>query len=219
MPMFEQVASPAAGRWQVRQPSVHSRQVASGGANVLPAGGGADVGADAGGVGEGTGRSAAIASTGHASAKASTITEAVLRTVTTTDSSRVTTGVEPASLRSGSLRNVVQNQKFGVRKRGDGVGATVVVAEFDERGRAIERLDHSADLPAGKSFRRQIGQQRDNVENRRSIVLRAVAFCHHSTQQVTNRGICSPVRTIQIVLTTIRLFCRATGMSTRQRWP
>lgn len=35
MPTFEQVASPAGGFRQVRQPSVHSRQVASGGANRL----------------------------------------------------------------------------------------------------------------------------------------------------------------------------------------
>ena len=35
MPTFEQVASPAGGFWQVRQPSVHSMQVASGGTKTF----------------------------------------------------------------------------------------------------------------------------------------------------------------------------------------
>ena len=65
IPTFEHVTSPAGGFWQVRQPSVHSTQVASGGANTLTLTG-------AGFRGTGTSKSAASAGASQSAAVAAT---------------------------------------------------------------------------------------------------------------------------------------------------
>jgi hypothetical protein len=68
MPTFEQAVSPEDGFWQVRQPSLHSRHVASGGASTEAAAG---VESDSGAALGSTGKSAANAAVaGHATRRA-----------------------------------------------------------------------------------------------------------------------------------------------------
>ena len=97
---------------------------------------------------------------------------------------------------SGRLRHVTQNEKVGPGTGYDRVGPPLGVAELDERSPLVDLLDDGANLPARKSLRRKVDQQGNDVQEARVFVL------HHSTQQVTNLGKSSPVRTIQIVLTT-----------------
>jgi hypothetical protein len=91
----------------------------------------------------------------------------------------------------------VQDEQVRLRARRDRVGATLLVAELDEQGRVAKLLDDGSDLAAGKPLRGKVRQQCHHVQNRRSFAL--CAFFHHSTQQVTNLGSLSPVRTIQPV--------------------
>jgi hypothetical protein len=65
--MFEHTASPVAGFWQTRQPSVHSRQVGSGGTKMLAA-----VGVEAGGTGVDGGVASLASATAGQSAAAAT---------------------------------------------------------------------------------------------------------------------------------------------------
>jgi hypothetical protein len=73
MPTFEHVASPLSERWQTRQPSVHSRQAASGGAGKPVAAG---VACGAGSGGGATLRSAAGPTAGSSIVAAATRTKA-----------------------------------------------------------------------------------------------------------------------------------------------
>ncbi len=75
----------------------------------------------------------------------------------------------------------------------------MLVAEFHQRSLVIKLLDDGADLPACKSLRGKVRQRRHHVQNERPFVLCALFRLHHSTQQVTDLGTLSPVRTIQIV--------------------
>src|SRR5262249_10503036 len=93
----------------------------------------------------------------------------------------------------------------------------LVVAEFHQRSLLPERFDDGADLSARQPSLRHVAKQRDHIQHRRTVIV--CAFCHHNTQQVTNRGTRSAVRTIHSVLTTARLPCRSTGTSTRHRLP
>jgi hypothetical protein len=117
---------------------------------------------------------------------------------------------------SGRFRDIVQGEKFRARARRDSVSATLLVAEFHQRSSGVELLNDGADLPSCKSLRRKIRQQCHYVQDGRSIVLCAGCRIHHNTQQVTKVGQLSPVRTIQIVLTTARLSCRLIVASRRQ---
>ena len=118
--------------------------------------------------------------------------------------------------RSNRLRRLMEDKKLGPRARYDRIGATVRITEFNEYGRTVERFHDGPDLPARQTLGRQVRKQGDSIEHGR---LFALYGCHHSTQQVTNRGKSSPVRMIQIVLTTALKSCRAIGTSTRHRTP
>jgi len=121
--------------------------------------------------------------------------------------------------RSGRLRDVVQDEQVRSLAGRDRVGATLVVAEFHEQRLVIKLLDDSADLPACKPLRGKVRQQCHHVQSGRPFVLCALFRLHHSTQQVTNLGTLSPVRTIQIVLTTALFPCRLMVASRRQCVP
>jgi hypothetical protein len=47
---------------------------------------------------------------------------------------------------------------------GDCVSHATVVAEFDERGRLVEGLDHCANLASDKSVLRKVTEKRDRAE-------------------------------------------------------
>src|SRR5262249_12258192 len=102
-------------------------------------------------------------------------------------------------------------QQVFPRAGSDGVRATLIVAELDEQGLVVKLLNYRADLPAGKPMRRKVRQQRNHVQEGC-----AVFRLHHSTQHVTNLGTLSPVRTIQIVVTTALFPCRLMVASRRQ---
>jgi hypothetical protein len=121
--------------------------------------------------------------------------------------------------RSGRLRHVVQDEQVRPRARRDRVGATLIVAELHEQSLVVKLLDDGADLPARQSLRRKVLQQCHHVQNGRPFVPCAFFRLHHSTQQVTNFGTLSPVRTIQIVLTTALFPCRLMAASRRQCVP
>jgi hypothetical protein len=110
----------------------------------------------------------------------------------------------------------MQDQQLSTRARRHSVGTALLVAELYQRRIGVELLDDGADLPTCKSLRRKIGQQRHYIQDGRSLVLGAVCRIHHNTQQLTKIGRLSPVRTIQIVLTTARLSCRLIVASRRQ---
>jgi hypothetical protein len=116
---------------------------------------------------------------------------------------------------SGCLWDVVKDQKVRPGTWGDSVGAALIVAKLDEQSPLVEFLDDRADLPACKLPLRKVRQQRHHVQSGRPFVLRF----HQSTQQVTNLGALSPVRTIHVVLTTALFPCRLIGTSRRQRVP
>lgn len=84
------------------------------------------------------------------------------------------------------------------------MGSPCVIAELDQHGVVVERLDDRADLPTLKPLRRMIAEQRHEVEDGGLTAIFGLWSSHHSTQQVTNRGISSPARTIQMVLTITR---------------
>src|SRR5258708_15928264 len=115
--------------------------------------------------------------------------------------------------------NVVQDEQVRPRAGGDRVGATLVVAELHEQSIVVKLLDDRADLPASKSLRGKVRQQCHHVQNGRPFALCAFFRLHHSTQQVTNLGTLSPVRTIQIVLTTALFPCRLMAASRCQSAP
>src|ERR1700738_1282939 len=121
--------------------------------------------------------------------------------------------------RSGRLWYVVQDKQVRPRAGRDRVGATLVVAELHEQSLVVQLLDDRADLPARKPLRRKVLQQCHHVQNGWPFVPCALFRFHHSTQQVTNLGTFSPVRTIQIDLTTALLPCRLMAASTRQCVP
>lgn len=118
--------------------------------------------------------------------------------------------------RSGRLRNVVEDQQILPRAGGDGVGATLIVAELNEQRPIVKLLDDRADLPACEPLGGTVRQQCHHVQKGRPFALCVLSCLHHSTQQVTNLGILSPVRTIQIVLTTALFLCRLMVASRRQ---
>jgi hypothetical protein len=95
----------------------------------------------------------------------------------------------------------------------------LIVAEFHEQSLVVKLLDDRADLPACKALRGKVRQQCHHVENGRPFVLCTLFRFHHNTQQVTNLGTLSPVRTIQIVLTTALFPCRLMVASMRQCVP
>ena len=113
----------------------------------------------------------------------------------------------------------MQDQQVRPRAGCDRVGATLLVAELYEQSLVVKLLDDRADLTARKSLRGKVCQQRHHVQKRWPFVLCALIFFHHSTQHVTNVGTFSPVRTIQIVLTTALFPCRRMVASRRQWLP
>src|SRR5260370_26665129 len=113
----------------------------------------------------------------------------------------------------------MQDEQVRPRARRDRVGATLLVAELHEQSLVVKLLDDGADLPARKSLRGKVRQQCYHVQIGRRFVLCALFCLHHSTQQVTNLGTLSPVRTIQRVLTTARFLCRLMVASRRQWLP
>ena len=86
----------------------------------------------------------------------------------------------------------------------------------DSRSVAAAKLLTSA---ARESLRGKIRQQCHHVQKRWPFVLCALFRFHHCTQQVTNLGTVSPVRTIQKVLTTALFPCRLMVTSTHQWVP
>ena len=94
----------------------------------------------------------------------------------------------------------------------DCVGATLIIAKFNERSLVVKSLNDRADLPARKPMRamplRRIGM------TFRSLRLFSPAS-RHST--VTNLGAPRLVRTIQIVLTAAVFACRRI-VASRRRW-
>ena len=63
----------------------------------------------------------------------------------------------------GSLRGlgrIVENHQVGVGARDDGISAALIIAEFDERGIAVQHFDHSSHLPVRKTFLWAVGQKR-----------------------------------------------------------
>jgi hypothetical protein len=82
-----------------------------------------------------------------------------------------------------------------LRAGNDRVGLSPVVAEFDERGFFVERLDDCANLCANEPLAGQVPQKRDGAQRRRLVV---AVFRRNKTQQVTKRGTPSPSRTIQM---------------------
>src|SRR3972149_5688161 len=113
----------------------------------------------------------------------------------------------------------MQNQKLRARAGRDRVGAALIVAEFHENVRGIERFHDRSNLPTLQALGRPIGQQSYRVERGRLLAVSISLGRHHSTQQVTNRGESSPVRTIQIVLTMAFRPCRDTRTSSLKRAP
>lgn len=97
---------------------------------------------------------------------------------------------------SGFFRDVVQNQQIIARAWRDRVGATLIIAELDKRCFVVKLLNNRADLPAGEPMPGKIRQQCHHVQQGRAFVLRTLFRLHHSTQQETNLGTLSPVRTM-----------------------
>jgi hypothetical protein len=90
------------------------------------------------------------------------------------------------------LRNIVQNQQVGTPAGCYGIGASSVVAEFNERSLVVKLLDDRTDLPAGKPVCWKVRQQRHCGQKGRFLVLCIFRRIHHSTQQVTNVSAISP---------------------------
>jgi hypothetical protein len=59
----------------------------------------------------------------------------------------------------------------------------LIVAEFHERSFIVELLDDGTDLPASKSLRRKISQQRHYVQDGWPVILDPACRIHHKTQQ------------------------------------
>jgi hypothetical protein len=107
----------------------------------------------------------------------------------------------------------MEDQQILPRTGSDSVGATLIVAELNEQSLVVKLFDDRTDLPAYKPLRGKVCQQCYYVQKGRPCAL----FCpHQSTQHVTNLGALSPVRTIQIVLTTALSPCRLMVASRRQ---
>jgi hypothetical protein len=136
-------------------------------------------------------------------------------------SSAIVASERAASLRRDlcSQRSGAQNQQGVERARYDCVSDAAIVAEFDQRGSLAKRLDDRADLATDKFVLRKITEKRDGAEEVAPEMSSFGAICHHRTQQVTKRGISSPLRTIQTVLTIARRPCRETVTSICQRSP
>ena len=109
----------------------------------------------------------------------------------------------------------MESEKFCAWARCDRVGAALIVAKLHERNTVVQLLNDRTDLPARKPLRRQVRQQRYHVKSARPFVFRSLCCSHHSTQHVTNVGQFSPVRTIQIDLTTALFSCRLIEASIR----
>ena len=91
-------------------------------------------------------------------------------------------------------RNRAQDEQRVLRAGNDRVSLSSIVAEFDERGRVVERLDDRADLSANEPVLWQIAQQRHRAQHRGAIAIDRLSR-HHRTQQVTKRGTASPFLT------------------------
>jgi hypothetical protein len=91
-----------------------------------------------------------------------------------------------------------------VRSRAGGyrIWTSVVIIELYQDGPATERLDYGANLTTCEPIRPAIREEGHHIEKIRCPVRLDLPDCHHTTQHVTNRGTCSPVRTIHRVLTT-----------------
>jgi hypothetical protein len=76
----------------------------------------------------------------------------------------------------------------------------LVVAEFDKRGHFVKRLDDCADLAADEPMLGRVAEKRDRAQEVASWVAWFNRSRHRRTQQVTKRGICSPLLKIQIGL-------------------
>jgi hypothetical protein len=87
----------------------------------------------------------------------------------------------------------MQDEQVRVGARNDRIGTAIVIAELDQGSLFVEQFDDRANLPARQILGPQIGQKRHNVEDyhRHPCILG-----HQTTQQVTNRGIGSPLRMI-----------------------
>ena len=69
------------------------------------------------------------------------------------------------------LRNIVQNQQVGTPAGCYGIGASSVVAEFNERSLVVKLLDDRTDLSACEPLRGKIRQQCHRGQNGRPFVL------------------------------------------------
>jgi len=85
----------------------------------------------------------------------------------------------------------------------DGVSASPIVAEFDERGRLVEPLNDRPDLSADEPLFGQVAQQCHRAQQSSRIVAIFRLSRHHKTQQVTKRGTSPSFCTIQIVRTMV----------------
>ena len=117
------------------------------------------------------------------------------------------------------LRDVMQDEQIRARAGRDRVGTTLVVAELHEQSFFVKPFDDGADLPACEPLCGKVGRAIRHIQNGRPLVLCVLFRFHHSTQHVTNLGTLSPVRTIQIVLTTALFPCRLMVASRRQCVP
>lgn len=58
----------------------------------------------------------------------------------------------------------MQGEQVSLPTRRDRVGATLVIAEFDEDGFVVKLLDDRTNLPAGKLMIRKIRQQSNRIQ-------------------------------------------------------
>ena len=96
-----------------------------------------------------------------------------------------------------ALRSVTEHQKLIRCQREFRVRLPFVVGEFDLIG-AIQEFHDGADLPAHKTMRRHIREERHDIEQVWSGVH---CCCLYFRKQLVNRGVRSPRRTIHMLLT------------------
>jgi hypothetical protein len=78
--------------------------------------------------------------------------------------------------RSGRFRFVVQHQQAAARAGRHRVGASIIIAEFDQNGFVIESFNDGADLSPREALNRPVREEGDHIEQ---LQLLAVALiCH-----------------------------------------
>lgn len=97
----------------------------------------------------------------------------------------------------GAQGAMVEYEKLSRPERQFSIGPAFIIRELD-LACTVEHVDHGTDLPAYQTMLRQVRKQRDNVKLARLDVHQVGIYV---TKQLVSRGLLSPERTIQVLLT------------------